>query len=417
VASVIRVPGFLLFCRRAFIGVVGGYVTCSLLFGGTAWARPAFVTAATLWCAGLLCFQLCRTRVLPSEEIGKLGRACRALEVIAFNLTLTLALAEAALRGLIAFSGTSLLVSDALEAYLLKPGQDYGAGLRGNRLGYPGRDFPIAKEPGVRRIAALGDSFAVGPAVPFAENYLTLLEKQLPGTQVYNFGVSGTGPREYYTILKRDVLAFQPDLVLVNVFVGNDITEIMATPRHLDPRQLMLYLLLTRSGQLLQERWRKAGTESEPALDRCSAGALSEKSFAALEARRLAVCLRAPPKDLEKKWQRVFSYLGLIIDECRRRNLGVAFVLIPDEFQVNRAVLAKAMTTSGVETDALDLELPQRRLANFFAERGAPCLDLQPAFRAATDTYALRDSHWNVRGNRLAAQCICKWLEGLMDHE
>ena len=53
-----------------------------------------------------------------------------------------------------------------------------GAGLRGNGLGYSGHEFQQEKRPGVLRIAALGDSFALGPAVPFAANYLTLLERQ-----------------------------------------------------------------------------------------------------------------------------------------------------------------------------------------------------------------------------------------------
>jgi hypothetical protein len=39
-----------------------------------------------------------------------------------------------------------------------------------------------------------------------------------------------------------------------------------------------------------------------------------------------------------------------------------------------------------------------------------PCLDLQPAFAATPDTYAPRDTHWNARGNRLAAEHIAAWL-------
>jgi hypothetical protein len=401
-----RPSALLLFCRRAFIGIVATYVIASLSLGGTDFARPAFWSAAALWCAGVLW--------LPRHGASNECRAWHVLEVIFFNATLTLVLAEAALRGFAAFSGTSPLISDTLEAYLLKPGQDYGGGLRGNQLGYPGSDFQHDKQPGVTRIAALGDSFAVGPVVPFAENYLTLLEKALPGTQVYNFGVSGTGPREYLSILRGDVLPLRPDFVLVNVFVGNDITEIMATPRHLDPRQNLLYLLLTRSGKLLAERWRQKPTEWDVVSDRTTAGMLSEKSFQALEAKRLAVCLKSPPASLESKWQRAQGYLGLMIDECRRQQLGVAFVLIPDEFQVNPAVLADAVAGAGMPEEAFDVELPQRRLRNFFAERGVACLDLRPAFLAQPDTYALRDTHWNVRGNRLAAQCISAWLADLL---
>jgi hypothetical protein len=41
-----------------------------------------------------------------------------------------------------------------------------------------------------------------------------------------------------------------------------------------------------------------------------------------------------------------------------------------------------------------------------------PCLDVLDAFRGAPDTYAPRDTHWNVRGNRLAAARLADWLKG-----
>src|SRR5262249_34890364 len=153
---------------------------------------------------------------------------------------------------------------------------------------YPGREHEPEKRPGVRRIAALGDSFAVGPAVPFADNYLTLLEQALPGALVYNFGVSGAGPREYYEILRTDVWAVRPDLVLVSVFVGSDITECLPAPRSLDPRQHGLYLLAKRGWRLLREQ-RPAGDAHTP--DRLAGAPLSPRTYREVEARRLAVCV------------------------------------------------------------------------------------------------------------------------------
>jgi len=406
-ASLARLRPFLIFSRRALIGATAAYIAVSFTLGGTERARPVFYTCLAAWCVLILLGQLRATHLQPD---GRLYRSACMLELIAFNLALALVLAESSLRAFAHHTGNSLLLSDALDAYRLQPGQDYGEGLHGNRLGYPGGEFQRDKERGVFRIAALGDSFAVGPAVAFADNYLTLLEKAIPKAQVYNFGVSGTGPREYYTILKQDALSYAPDLVLVNVFVGNDITEIMATPRHLDPRQNSLYLLLTRSERLLREKWRRTRDLSPAPLDRLGAGALSETSFRELEGNRLAVCLKAPPADLEKKWQRALTYLDWIIDACRKAGVPVAFVLIPDEFQVNPAVLADALSSSGAALDDLDLELPQRRLQRFCTERGVPCLDLEPAFAIESDTYAPRDTHWNARGNYLAAEKIAAWL-------
>jgi hypothetical protein len=399
-----------------FIGVVTAYVGVSLTLGGAAAARPIFQLLAIGWTlvlaawAGRVFCKLEHKRLPDSWRSNLCGR----IELIAFNVVLTLVLAELALRAIAVFGGPSLVISDALGAHLLKPGHDYGDGLRGNRLGFPGPDFVKGKAPGVFRIAALGDSFAVGPAVPFVDNYLTLLGSRLPRAEIYNFGVSGAGPREYRVILRQCAWGYQPDLVLLSVFVGNDITESLATPRHMDPRQLALYLLVTRGWRLALEKARQEPRDSPVGSKRRAAAPLSAETFREVEGRRLAVCLRFSRQSLEKKWRRALADLDCIVADCRRQGTPLAVVLIPDEFQVNPEVLRLAMREAGVERDQVALDLPQRRLTRFFEERGVSCLDLLPAFKNRPDTYAPRDTHWNVAGNKLAADSIAAWLRRLI---
>jgi hypothetical protein len=398
------------FGRRLFTGIVIAYVCTSLTVGGTSAARTVFYGLAAAWCVCLgFRFLVCPRP--PSQEGASWIRWGRRFELVVTNLVFTLVLAELVLRAYAALSEVSLLLNDTLDAYRLVPGRDYGGGLRGNRLGYPGREFEPQKCPGVYRIAALGDSFAVGPAVPFADNYLSLLENALPDTEVYNFGVSGAGPREYHAILRRDVWTFSPNLVLVSIFIGNDITETMATPRRLDPRQHALYLLLTRAGRLAQEQRRVDQTRPDSASEERPLRSLSAESFREVEARRLAVCSDPPPPSVEKKWRQALGHLDRIVADCRGRRTPVAFVLIPDEFQVNPAVLAEALRKASLQRSDLDLDAPQRRLADFCAQRGVPCLDLLRAFREQPHaTYAPRDTHWNSVGNRLAASELASWL-------
>jgi hypothetical protein len=391
--------------RGLFTGAVLAYGAVSLNLGGTVLARPTFLGLAGAWA----CFLF-----LAPERLCRLlrPRPLRWLDLLGFNLALTAGLAEGSLRLLAARSGASWIVSDALDGYRLHPGREYGEGLRGNQLGFPGPELRSEKRPGVFRIAALGDSFAVGPTVPFADNFLTLLGKAHAPWEVYNFGISGTGPREYRLILNRHVWEFQPDLVLVCVFVGNDITETLATPRHLDPRQSCLYLLLSRAGKVLRERWRTADQATAEEGPR-RGEALSTETFGAVEARRLAVCARQPGAGLEKKWRQALAHLDGITTDCRRHKVPLAVVLIPDELQVNPLVLRAALQDSGFAEADLDLALPQRRLAAFFAKRSVPCLDLLPVFRNHADTYTPRDTHWNARGNRLAAEHLRPWLQSL----
>ena len=383
------------------------YALTSLTLGGSPSARWIFYAAVALWSGVTVAMAFSKN---PADKISSGAVFLRRLELIGVNVALTLVLAEAGLRLVALAGGKSPVLSDTLESYLLAPGKDYGQGLRGNRLGFPGPDFVREKRPGVFRIAALGDSFAVGPAVPFARNYLTLLAASHPNTEVYNFGISGTGPREYQVVLQQHVWAFRPDLVLVSVFVGNDITEWLATPRDLDPRQSSLYLLATRGWRLWRERTRMAQAQAMSEPDRLAGNGLSPQTFLEVEARRLTICLRTPPANLEKKWQRALGCLERIIRDCRQRRAPVAFVLIPDEFQVNPQVLSDALMAAGRQVSDVDLSLPQRRLREFFAARQVPCLDLLPAFRDQPNTYAARDTHWNERGNALAAGCIAPWL-------
>jgi hypothetical protein len=338
------------------------------------------------------------------------SRSVAFVEIMAFNIALALFLGEYSLRFYAAWSCRSLLVADTIDAYKLAPGHDYGGGLRGNNLGYPGKDFVIDKRPGVRRLAVLGDSFAVGPAVPFADNFLTLLETQLPGVEVYNFGISSTGPREYQTVLHDDVWQFQPDLVMVCVFVGNDITESLATPHGMSIRKHALYLFLKRAGQLIHERTRQPVLSIASASDQFPRPALSETTFREVEARRLAVCQTPLPSGMEKKWQQALSHLEQMVIDCKNRRVPVEFVLIPDEFQVNAAVLVRALRDANLNREDVDLDLPQRRLRAFCADHKVPCLDLLPFLEGVPDTYAVRDTHWNVRGNHLSAERIAHWL-------
>lgn len=65
------------------------------------------------------------------------------------------------------------------------------------------------------RIALLGDSHTFGLELQFEETWGYLLERHMPECQVLNFGVSGYSLGQMYLRYKRDVLPFQPDIVIL----------------------------------------------------------------------------------------------------------------------------------------------------------------------------------------------------------
>lgn len=90
------------------------------------------------------------------------------------------------------------------------------------------RDFEYAKPPAVRRIVSLGDSFTIGYEVDVRDTFSSVLERELRArgleVEVLNAGVSGYSNAEECLYLERELLRYEPDLVLVTFF-GNDLVD------------------------------------------------------------------------------------------------------------------------------------------------------------------------------------------------
>jgi len=98
---------------------------------------------------------------------------------------------------------------------------------RTNRFGARGPDFAVPAEPGVLRIAAVGDSFTFGQGVEEDEAFGQVMARALQArgipAEVLNFGVPGHSTPQEVALVRHKVLATQPDVVLLHVFV-NDLT-------------------------------------------------------------------------------------------------------------------------------------------------------------------------------------------------
>ena len=84
-------------------------------------------------------------------------------------------------------------------------------------------DCPFHSEatPGMRRVLVFGDSFTAGDAVANRERYTDLLESMIPGSEVYNFGLSSTGTDQQYLAWREFAQGIAHDAVVIAVFVEN----------------------------------------------------------------------------------------------------------------------------------------------------------------------------------------------------
>ncbi|MEX2207666.1 MAG: hypothetical protein WEF50_15680 [Myxococcota bacterium] len=334
-----------------------------------------------------------------------LRRATRPLDVLSVNLALLLVLTEAGARVVQALAPSPLLVppnakaENAMGAQLLPPGSVY-RGFPVNSLGFVDEEFRRARAPGVGRIAALGDSFAVA-AVPYRENFLTLLDDLLDRDgrwEVMNFGVSGVSPREYLHVYRTQARFFDPDLVLLCFFIGNDFRE-------LRPSSLLhggsLYFFA-----LVRRLW---AMSAEPKFTRDRTDSLGEDTFRKVELQRVRLAARDLDRDTERRYPATFRQLREIAMELGPR---LRLVIIPDEYQVNPELLPELLGSAEAAA-AYDVEQPSRRLREFLDGDRIPYLDLLEPLRAAEAdgrTYIPNNTHWNARGNRVAAEAISRWL-------
>src|SRR6185369_4565386 len=97
-----------------------------------------------------------------------------------------------------------------------------------NDEGFRGRELPLPKPKGIKRILVLGDSNAFGYGVNEEERFSNLLEKQLVGYETVNLGVFGYGTDQEAILLEREGLRFSPDLVIL-AFIPGDLTDNMSS--------------------------------------------------------------------------------------------------------------------------------------------------------------------------------------------
>ncbi len=106
---------------------------------------------------------------------------------------------------------------------------DAHVGHRGNpayplhdRQGYRNPVVPAAVD-----VVVIGDSQTYGPGVSSDEVWPIVLERSLD-LSTYNMGIPGWGPLEYVSVMD-EALALQPDVVVIGLYLGNDLFDSFRT--------------------------------------------------------------------------------------------------------------------------------------------------------------------------------------------
>jgi lysophospholipase L1-like esterase len=305
-----------------------------------------------------------------------------------------------------------------------------GDGSVTNQFGFNARDYSLQKPPDVFRILVVGDSF--NWAGGRQGNYTARLEQKLDSlygshkVDVINAGYPATHTAEQLAMLKKFGLEYNPDLVILGFFAGNDFIDadpnrkrIIVNDTFVDidkrrERTLLGRPIILRSRLYLFLRqkytvWKELKDAGQPN------GSFSREAFLYIERARLDLfSLRAAK---EQKYQPHIDYILQSIAEMdallKSRKIEFMVAIFPDEFQVNQDLSKAVFERYQLSPGDYDLEFAQKRLKLFLDAKGIPYVDFLDQFRAAEPkqkSYIPQNTHWNDSGNELAAQILLETL-------
>lgn len=356
-------------------------------------------------------------------------RVRRALLIFAITAA-QFALFEIALRlwghSEAAPSFQALFMPDPAIGYRLRPDartrfvtDEFEASIAINAQGV--RDDAVIgpKPANERRIVVLGDSLVLSVQVDRERTFCQLLEDRLNSAggairyRVINAGVQGYGPVEELLFFRHYARAFQPDLVIATLFVGNDAEEaVTSAPKLLgaarplasalsDSMMTRLRRLVRRSMVLQVVRLRIVSVTDrlshwisppEPPL----------QSYAEKPAARIAEGLRISRECVET-----------IAAEAAAAGARTMVMLMPARFQVDDTDyghLKRAVEGAGGK---LVRDAATERFDRAIAELPVPRFDALPALRAALpgpDVFYQKTVHLTPRGHEIVAQALEEFI-------
>ncbi len=377
----------------------------------------------------------------------------RKIAVRVSLLILAFLLAEAALRVLLAVVPApegSPYLHDAGCGYRLQPSpqaiREAYPDDHINVWGFRDREHAVEKPSGTFRLLGIGDSFVYG-TVPLNDNFLRVCEdrlsRRLPQdrrAEMVLMGIGGYTPENELGLLESQGLGLDPDVVVLNFFVGNDVTGLTMPgvvcrgqlyylgsnrPWLHVLRQSRMFLLaesvyLTKiKRRIMENQFAERAPDPASTADEQGGADVGENeesdapispAYLQIQRKRLPVYLRQAPRQIERQWRRVDDILCDF--DCLCREAGVPWILhvIPSEIQVDESVRDEVLDRLGLCPDAYDFDLPQQRLLAISDEHGFTLHDPLPTLRVLSDTggrlYAPNDTHWNVLGNRVAGEML-----------
>jgi lysophospholipase L1-like esterase len=281
-------------------------------------------------------------------------------------------------------------------------------------------DKPIGpKAPGERRVLVLGDSMVLAVQVPLEQTFVRRLENRLNAQaqgagatrwRVINGGVQGYGPVNEWLFFDKVAAAFEPDLVVLEVFVGNDAIEALPLKSWLADGPpppaagaatlgaVRRFVRSTLVWQTVRVRWDQ----------------LKSRFTTSIPEPPLAMYLETPPPYVAEGLDVAKEAVQRIATRAAGIGARTVLVLVPAKFQVNDLDfewLDADVTRAG---GRLARHSATERVTKSLAPLGLPMLDLLPVFQRqphAEGLFWLRNVHLTARGHEVFEAALYDFLQ------
>jgi lysophospholipase L1-like esterase len=265
------------------------------------------------------------------------------------------------------------------------------------------------KPTGTFRILNLGDSVTMGWGTREEDTYGQQLEQLLNGQsgdhgryEVINAGVPGWNLENELAYLQAEGLKYEPDLILLDITLANDIKGKSALLADHQPALIKWLRSNTYFWPFLtvQLRWMQARAQNRDRIDVIDPPTEPDKYF--------------PPDPKSGQWKEFWNQVSAIDRLASEKDIPMVLMISPLEFQV---------------IDETYPTLPQELLDAKATAAGIPVVDPLPAFREAClekpggacqleDRYLFADvwMHPSAEGHKLIADELEALLSRMIKH-
>jgi lysophospholipase L1-like esterase len=300
-------------------------------------------------------------------------------------------------------------------------------GLRDPRTEY-------ARPADTHRILVLGDSFVEAVQVDASKTVAARLEASLQQhssrpVEVINAGVAGYGTGQEMLLLDQEGVRYQPNVIVLVVFLGNDIGDNSYRPdpaRSEQTTRPTFELDSERMIRVVPGAPPESGTSVRQVLRSCcllynvfETGVLMKLSQVPVRdqpefevgGRYLVRSLyeTKPDPEMSRAWRITERLLGMMRD--RASSEGAPFVVVgaPDWLALDEVAWQERMGESRAASGRYAPDVPNRMLGEIAGRVGAPYVDLWPILAHPSTSQPLYfpiDTHWTPAGHAVVAQAI-----------